>query len=309
MRVTLGIVVIILLAGCAGEGSQAVPSGAEVVSSNSDDAVGAVSGTVVDDERRPLIDVTVRLDPAQRSTKTNGEGRFVFARVPVGVYALNASVSGYHSSELRVNITEGRTETALVTLVALPSAVAYYETFPYAGVQSCMIYTSVYLASCSQPYTAVYYTALGAGVNLSQFGLPTDPIDNKYRASFEVRENYTGLVSELAWTAATDASRYYKLVLSCPWYDPVIDDCVPPGETGPTNEATYAVARGVSPLRIELNPKDIRADWLPTIMVRAYLSGPVERPAGAALDQRIEMYNSVFYGLDVPRDWTIFTAS
>lgn len=310
VRLAAVVVLIVLLAGCAGNGEQqAIPSGAEVVSNDKGDAVGAVSGFVVDDEQRPLMDAIVRLDPAQRSTKTNGEGRFVFARVPVGVYELNATLDGFHAAALRVNITEGRTETALVTLVALPSAVAYYETFPYAGVQRCMIYTSVYLASCSQPYTAVYYTALGAGVNLTQFGLPNDPIDNKYRASFEVRENYTGLVSELAWTATTDASRYYKLVLSCPWYDPVIDDCVPPGETGPTNEATYAVARGVSPLRIELNPKDIRADWLPTVMARAYLSGPVDRPAGAALDQRIEMYNSVFYGLEVPRDWTIFTAS
>lgn len=306
VRVAALFVLTVLLAGCAGQSGQAIPSGAEVVSSNDSDAVGAVSGTVVDDERRPLIEAIVRLDPAQRSTKTNAEGRFVFARVPVGLYELNATLDGFHAAALRVNITEGRTETALVTLTALPSEVAYYETFPYAGVQRCMVYTSVYLASCSQPYTAVYYTALGAGANLSSFGLPQDPIDNKYRASFEVRENYTGIVSELSWTATTDASRYYKLVLSCPWYDPVIDDCVPPGETGPTNEATYAVARGVSPLRIELNPKDIRTDWLPSIMVRAYLSGPVERPAGAALDQRIEMYNSVFYGLDVPRDWTIF---
>jgi hypothetical protein len=62
-------------------------------------------------------------------------------------------------------------------------------------------------------------------------------------------------------------------------------------------------------LRIELQPRDVKPEWLPTIMARAYLSGPVERPAGAALDQRIEMYNSVFYGLNVPRGWTIFEAT
>lgn len=305
VRASAGVVLLLLLAGCTGGGKDIVPSGAEVVSNNDFDAVGAVSGTVVDDEQRPLVDATIRLDPLSRSTKTNVEGRFVFARVPVGVYEINASLDGYHASTLRVNISEGRTETAQVTLVALPAAVAYYETFPYAGIQRCMIYTSVYLASCSQPYTAAYYTALGSGVNLSQYGLPEDIIDNKYRTSFEVRENYTGLVSELVWAAQSDASRYYKLVLSCPWYDPVIDDCVPPGSAGPTNEATYAVARGVSPLRIELSSKDIRPDWLPAVMARAYLSGPVDRPAGAALDQRIEMYNSVFYGLNVPSDWTI----
>ena len=202
VRPAVGIVLILLLAGCAGNGDKAVPSGAEVISSDDSDAVGAVSGTVVDDEQRPMIDVTVRLDPLQRSTKTSTEGRFVFARVPIGIYTLNASLTGFHSSELRVNITEGRTETALVTLVALPSAVAYYETFPYSGIQRCMIYTSVYLASCSQPYTAVYYTAHGAGVNLSNYGAPSDIIDNKYRTAFDVRENYTGLVSELVWTVA-----------------------------------------------------------------------------------------------------------
>jgi hypothetical protein len=83
----------------------------------------------------------------------------------------------------------------------------------------------------------------------------------------------------------------------------VVDDCVAPGQTTSQPENTYARARGVSPLRIEWIHE--RPEWLPWVMARAYLSGPVDRPAGIALEQRVTLHNTVFYGAPVPDGFRI----
>lgn len=310
VRVALPLTLLLVLTGCSAGPDSSEPAGPQGADEPADpDAVGAVAGVVVDDERRPLAEAEVRLLPTDRVERTSDEGRFTFAKVPVGVYTLNVTANAHHPRETLVNVTAARTTSLLVILVPLPTEVSFHETTQYSGLQQCMIYTSVYLASCSQPYTAAYYTARSNGVNLSQYGLPEDVLTNKYRYNFSVRLEHTGIVSELIWTPASDAARYYKLVVGCAvWYDPIIDECVPPGESATSGRGIYAVARGVNPLRIEWDAHDWD-EWLPWVMSRAYLSGPVDRPAGAALDQRIDMYNTVFYGARVPRDWTILGES
>ncbi|MBI2078416.1 MAG: carboxypeptidase regulatory-like domain-containing protein [Euryarchaeota archaeon] len=292
----------VLVAGCTGgddaggglEGPGAPAGG---------DAVGAVSGQVLDDERRPLPGVNVRLLPVGRNDTTTEAGRFLFAKVLVGVYELEVSLGGFEPRTLAINVSEGRTTAVSILLVPLPSDVSFHETTPFQGIQRCMFFTAVFKASCTYPYTAAYGNLHKNGVNLSNYGAPADPVENKFRYNFTARADHTGIVSELVWRAQTEASRYYTFQLSCPWYDPTWDDCVLPGATGPANENTYAVARGISPLRIEWKAE--KKEWLPWVMSRAYLWGGADRPAGAALDQRIEMYNTVFYGGPVPKGWTL----
>ncbi|HLE47844.1 MAG TPA: carboxypeptidase regulatory-like domain-containing protein [Candidatus Thermoplasmatota archaeon] len=267
------------------------------------DPIGAVSGQVLDDERRPLSGVNVRLEPVGRNDTTNEAGRFLFAKIPVGAYELNITLGGFHSRTLSLNVSEARTTAVSILLVPLPADVSFHETMPFKGLQRCMFYTSAFKASCTYPYTAVYGNLHKNGVNLSNYGAPTDLIENRFRYNFTARADHTGIVSELSWRAQTEASRYYTFQLSCPWYDPTWDDCVVPGATAPANENTYAVARGISPLRIEWKAE--KATWLPWIMARAYLWGGAERPAGAALDQTVEMWNTVFYGGPVPKGFSI----
>lgn len=298
----------LLLAGCSsgsGSGSLGVDEGSD---EGSQVEVGALQGIVVDDERRPIPEAEIVAQPGDRRVTSSDNGRFVFAKLPVGEYALNATRGGYYNASLKAVVEPRRTTSVLVTLLPLPADVAFYESFPYSGLQRCMLYTNVFLASCSYPYTAAYGAAKQQGVNLSNYGLPPDVMENRYRYNFTAGPDHTGIVSELAWRAGTDAARYYVLQLSCAWYDAIVDDCVAPGQTTwqPTN--TYARARGVNPLRIEWK-QDLHPEWLPWVMSRAYLSGPADRPAGVAVDQRIDMYNTVFYGAPVPNDWSILTAA
>lgn len=306
-RLSLLSVAALLLSGCSGNsdaGSQSVDGGSDA---DPNVEVGALQGIVVDDERRPIPEAEIMAQPGDRRATSNDNGRFIFAKLPVGEYTLEATRGGYYNASLKAVVEPRRTTSVLVTLLPLPADVAFYVTFPFSGLQRCMVYTNVFLASCSYPYTAAYGAARQHGVNLSTYGLPPDVMENRYRYNFTVGADHTGIVSELVWRAATDAARYYVLQLSCAWYDAVLDDCVAPGQTTWQPSNTYARARGVSPLRIEWQHE--KPEWLPWVMSRAYLSGPADRPAGVALDQRIDMFNTVFYGAPVPKDWSILAAS
>jgi hypothetical protein len=282
------------LAGCAG-GDAGQASDGEGADAG---GVGSVAGQVLDDEQRPVADAAVSLAEANRSTSTSADGSFALDDVPAGEYTLNVLHEAFEIGNRTVTVTADDTVDLLVTLIPLPSDDAFHETFPFVGIQQCMWYTSVFKSGCGYPYTAAYYTAHDNGVNLSQYGAPPDVFDNNYRYNFSVRAEHTAIVSELAWEAGTDAAKFYTLELSCAWYDPVVDDCVAPGQTTWEAGNTYARARGVSPLRIEWTSE--RPDWLPWVMSRAYLSGDAAVPLGAALEQKVTMYNTVFYGAPPP---------
>lgn len=78
---------------------------------------------------------------------------------------------------------------------------------------------------------------------------------------------------------------------------------VPPGQAQPSEANVYARKRGPSPLRVEWQHP--RSDWLPWVMARARITGTSEQYVGLALNQRFEMFNTVFYGGAVPDGWSV----
>jgi hypothetical protein len=308
LHVLVAALVALTFAGCSGSNRSGANSagGSDNPGAGASDEVGALQGSVFDDERRPINEANVALHPLGKNASTDLNGRFVFRQIPVGDYKLVVTKGGYHDRAFNASVAPRRTTSVLLTLEPLPTDVSYHLTFPFTGHQQCMLYTNVGVWPCSYPYLAAKGEAASRGLNLSQYGAPRDVLNNNYRYNFSAAADHTGIVSELLWKPQSDAAKYYVLQLSCAWYDAKIDDCVPPGTTGFTADATFARARGVNPLRIEWK-QDTHPKWLPWIMSRAYLSGPADRPAGAALDQKVEMFNTVFYGAPVPRDWTILT--
>lgn len=286
----------VVLAGCAGDDAGTADTGPAA------SALGAVSGLVTDDEALPVADAHVEVAEHDVNATSAADGTFLLEALPAGNITLVVTHAEYENHTRPVQVQADEEVSVTVPLVPLPTEEAYFELFPFAGFQQCMWYTPAFKSGCGYPYTAVYYTALQNGLNLSQYGAPSDVFDNQYRYNFTVRADHTGIVSELVWEAATDAAKYYSLELSCAWYDPVVDDCVPPGETTWDPQNTYAVARGVSPLRIEWEHE--RPEWLPWVMSRAYLSADVNAPVGLALEQRVDMFNTVFYGGGVPEMYT-----
>lgn len=296
---SLVLVVVLLPAGCVGtrnavpasplEDAQAIP--------------GSLGGIIVDDEERPVAQARLLLLEAGLETESDAGGRFVFLNVPPGQYTLKIEARGHEPKQQKVEMEAATDQVIRILVVRLPEPVPYHETTRFVGLHRCMIYTFVYVTSCSAPYTAVYGTLHRNGVNLSQLGLPPDVVDNKYRYNFSVRPDHAGIVSELVWTPNSDAARFMWFVLTCAWYDAISDDCVPPGQAQPSETNVYARKRGPSPLRIEWQHP--RPDWMPWVMARARITGTSEQYVGLALDQRFEMFNTVFYGGTVPDGWSV----
>ncbi len=286
----------VVLAGCAGGNSG--PNAADAVPES---GTGVLAGLVTDDEARPVADARVQAPAHGLNATSDADGTFRLEDVPAGNVTIVVTHPEFENHSRHVEVVADTEVTLTLALVPLPTEEAFFELFPFAGFQQCMWYTPAFKSGCGYPYTALFYTAHDNGMNLSQYGAPSDVFDNQYRYNFSVRPEHTGIVSELVWVAATDAAKYYSLELSCAWYDPVVDDCVPPGETTWDPQNTYAVARGISPLRIEWEHE--RPDWLPWVMSRAYLSADVNAPVGAALEQKVEMFNTVFYGGPVPEGY------
>lgn len=307
------LLLALAFAGCAG--SSQTPQGAGDGNdaggkAGSGSEVGALQGSVYDDERRPIQDANVGLLPSGQNATTDANGRFVFRQIPVGDYVMHVTKGGFHNLTHNATVAPRRTTSVVLVITPLPADVSFHTTFPYTGHHQCMVYSNVFLGSCSHGYTAVHGTLRSNGVNLSQYNVPPDVLNNKYRYNFSAELDHTGIVSELIWKAQTDASKYFVLQLSCAWYNAAVDECVKPGDTAWANENTYVKARGVSPLRVEWSGHEsqiykTKSQW---IMSRAYLSGPADRPAGVAVDQKFEMFNTVFYGAPVPDQWSVGTS-
>lgn len=289
----LALMVAAALSGCSSPSAPEALGGAP--------AGVDVRGQVVDEEARAVAEALVSFPELVRSTRTDGDGKFLVDGVPPGNYTLTVARDGYENLTRTVTVNARTAVLLSIELRAITKSHAgHWETFPFVGIQQCMWFSPSFKAGCSFPYVAAIGTLDGNGVNVTQYGVPRDVMTNQYRYNFSARSGHAGIVSELGWTANTDASRIYALELSCAWYDAAVDDCVAPGQTTWEPGNTYARARGVSPLRIEWTQE--KTEWLPWIMSRAYLNGET---VGMALDQRVEMYNTVFYGDPPPPDWRV----
>jgi hypothetical protein len=204
-----------------------------------------------------------------------------------------------------VELTPGETTELTFTLRALPANGTYHESFPYVGLQPCQWYLEGTIAHCTLPYTAVHGAAKRQGVNLSQYGAPPDVQDTKDRFNFSVRPDHTGVVSELYWKASSLGAVYQVLVIMCPWYDPVWDECVPPDAPPGNVGVRYFAKVGTSPISIKWkHPETKHLQLAPFVWSRANVNGADDRPVGVAIDQKVEFYNTVFYGAEPPEGFT-----
>lgn len=81
---------------------------------DADPEYGAVRGTILTNEGRPAVAVTVVLKGANKHAITSEEGKFFINRVPVGQYQLEVSLIGYETLQQSVTVVKG--QTAAVSL-------------------------------------------------------------------------------------------------------------------------------------------------------------------------------------------------
>jgi iron complex outermembrane receptor protein len=85
--------------------------------------VAAITGVVTDTSGAPLVDVRVTIVEANRSTRTDAEGRFAFYQLARGTYGLSFARIGYAPQvhRVRLDAEDSRLAVALVpSLVELP---------------------------------------------------------------------------------------------------------------------------------------------------------------------------------------------
>lgn len=283
----------LLVSGCIGGGDAAEADGEEF-EETTDKQLATVDGKVLTSEGLPIKGATVGLQPGDKTANTVENGTFHFANVEPGKYTLIVQKLGYESEATSIDVVAGQTVTKEVMLEPLAIVESYTETTPHNGVLTCTLATAVWVSPCDYPYTAVYYTLLGAGVNLSNYGVPAEPLENDWRWNTPFEYGSENVITELYWEPVSDASRYMMIFLSCDEYDPVIDDC---GEYG-----WGGGGEGEAPLiRVDWEAPEQDEDPDPVYMTRVYLPwGDTQ----VALDQKFEVYTTFCYGTKCGDDFT-----
>jgi iron complex outermembrane receptor protein len=69
-------------------------------------ATGTISGSIVDDARKPLSGISVGLEGSTLGSPTDEGGHFVIRNVPPGAYTLVATGVGYSASKQNVRVNE-----------------------------------------------------------------------------------------------------------------------------------------------------------------------------------------------------------
>ena len=85
--------------------------------------VAAITGVVTDTAGSPLGDVRVTIVEANRSTRTDAQGRFSFVQLARGTYGISFARIGYAPQVLRVQLGDADMElqvTMVATLIELP---------------------------------------------------------------------------------------------------------------------------------------------------------------------------------------------
>jgi hypothetical protein len=308
---TTSLFAMILFAGCvAGEAedtgatdnaSATLDAGAGVDTESAGPA-GSIQGTVRDDELKPLSGAGVALLKTAYSLQSDEAGAFAFVNLPVGEYTIIAQKLGYESKAQKVIVVEGETVWLNLTLVAIVTSEVYTDTSQHNTQLQCMLSTSAWVSSCSYPYTAVYLTAHNNGVNLSNYGAPADIMTNKWRYNYSVAKGVQNIVSEMKWTAVSEAAKLMQLRMCVPNYDAVLDDC--PNRT-PSKAGTSPITNPWEPTKSLWDAP--HAGWVMAAVWPAFPDA-TSTAQGVFLEQKVEMWNTEFYGEASPEGWSVFTA-
>ena len=78
--------------------------------------LGALVGTVIDQDRRPLADVDIVAPGIARRTRSRADGSFTLAGLPPGDHEVRFRKLGYDPAELTLNVVPGQQLSVAVTL-------------------------------------------------------------------------------------------------------------------------------------------------------------------------------------------------
>ncbi|HJQ92660.1 MAG TPA: carboxypeptidase-like regulatory domain-containing protein, partial [Candidatus Thermoplasmatota archaeon] len=312
------IVVVLLLAGCAGTADAPTVEGGETGGSGK----GVLAGIVVDDAIRPVAGALVNATGQGRSfdATTGDDGSFRFVDLEAGAYLVRVSKVYYSPHEQAVVVATGVADPEVVRfqLVFEASSVPFAAVYKYEGFHECGLN---FLRVCSN-------VNILTGIVLCSYDPPGAPCFNVTadRSLFSqvIDGTPTFLQGELVWEATTETGRALNFYMG----------------GGNQSElqsgfaSAYNFTGGESPLMLRLTNHegdsawcrrpsadppcpDDALNWTRIGSERALLgqvdAGPTQEVGGCgvispcavgfSVQQTFTMYTTVFYGYEPPPEW------
>lgn len=292
----VGLLVLVLLAGCAGKSGAGAPE--EGLAANSP---GVLEGLVVDDAIRPLAGARVVLDGTQNLT-TGPEGLFRFEGVAIGAHVVRAALAGYADAVAQVTVTTaGDQPLVKLQLLTDTSGVAFAEVQKIDGYVECGTRTgSSRFAACGTGNVASFIVCAQAAV--CQGNVSSD----RYIVIKWFDRTPTFLTIEVAWTPTQDLGQNLDVWLGSATKEQL--------QFYPETPSVWNRTAGASPLYGTMN-STMLADsgigddswFLAQVFAGdAGQSGPVG--LGVVAQQRFEMFFTSFFGYEPPAEWRFVVA-
>ncbi len=273
-----------------------------------DDGKGLIRGIVIDNSVTPLADAKVTLKASGAETVTNANGAFQFTGLEPGTYFLEVSKTGYSKVQASTPVVANvaSPEIVRVQLELIPGAVPAFVPLQYDLFMSCGFKLANYV------FDAFYCDPTGAAGLQGQddsahvFELDRDDTPSHYQ-------------SEIIWEANQPLSQGL-VTIQC---DRENTAC----SSGVGSDRICNV-RGASPLVCRVNNDIASADvpgggnnfttirdnsgWSPVFAVGLYsnCAGQCVLGAvgiGAAIDQEVKAYISIFYNFKPSEEWMFIT--
>ena len=270
------LVVFVVLAGCTGSSGSSTPdakdpNGPRLGDALSDDA-GAVHGIVTDTEQVPLAGAIVAIKDLTQ-TATLEDGRYEIGNIPPGSYMVYAQALGYNSVGRNITVVAGEATEAAFQLDPLPIQGPRHETILKEG------------HICGQVYANGYFVNTG--------NLPCNGQGSIF-VPFNVLGSLTGLVVEIQWTKTSGVTS--NVLAISVWQGGSrsgVFSC----------EHCYGPSSGPSPVKLVVQGPFKGLEGVGPAETKSLdntISVPADpsRPAGvnAVVDQRIKLFDTLFYG-------------
>lgn len=218
---------LLVMAGCSGSGGDAggqTPEGGltpEEIAKNAGeidveatDSTGIIVGVVIDSGIKPIAGATITLEGGSGQTTTsNANGAFGFEGLAPGTYFFLVSKIGYKSVQSNTDVVAGEADPPIVRvqLQADPTQGAFYRDFHFEGFLACSVRPFIIgFAACSQ------------------FNFATEPFlgEDVFSVNYEFDRVPDWVQVELIWDETQQFGSDLSLAIDC------FSDSCPEGLTG-----------------------------------------------------------------------------
>lgn len=290
LRAAAAILLVALLAGCAGGAAGPADAGGQAVAPG----LALVRGVVVDQAIRPVpgVDVALAGGGVEQSAKTDAAGEFSF-EVPPGAYQLRTSHFAYGPVTVAVLAEEGAQPPIKVLVERLFEQQAYRELQKFDGFIQCGYDATVISSLCANDYTRFV----------------TDPqcpqcehlLGDNRGTDFEVGAGWQTLVFEMTWEPPLQAtSERMRLIVS---HTPRVASHWYCSTSGP-DPILLRMEVGVTCEDQQDDPDQVPPEGLPNMHLFAAVDAPPGQFAAVTFSQRFTVFMNFFYYGKPPEDWS-----